>query len=129
LRERFGDELPSDQTGPLRDRLEQRHKRAVAKLRRDRATLDGVRSQLEEARVISASWKYDTEGFEALRPGLQRIYRRGGRSMRAAADEPIDEHLHEWRKRTKDLWHALQILRPADPKRMKAGPPAVGPAR
>jgi CHAD domain-containing protein len=120
LSERFGDELPPDQTGPLRDRLEQRHKRAVAKLRRDRATLDGVRSQLEEARVRSASWKYDTEGFEALRPGLQRIYRRGRRSMRAAADEPIDEHLHEWRKRAKDLWHALQILRPADPKRMKA---------
>ena len=120
LRERFGDELPSDQIGLLRDRLEQSHKRAVAKLRRDRATLDGVRSQLEEARVRSASWKYDTEGFEALRPGLQRIYRRGRRSMRAVAAEPSDEHLHEWRKRSKDLWHALQIVRPAAPKRMKA---------
>jgi CHAD domain-containing protein len=120
LCERFADELPPDQTGPLRHRLEQHHKRAVAKLRRDRATLDCVRSQLEEARVRSASWKYDTDGFEALRPGLQRIYRRGRRSMRAAADEPIDEHLHQWRKRAKDLWHALQILRQADPKRMKA---------
>jgi CHAD domain-containing protein len=119
LGERFSDELPPDQTGPLRDRLEQSHKRAVTKLRRDRATLDAVRAELEEARVRSASWKYDSEGFEALRPGLQRIYRRGRRSMRAAADEPSDEHLHEWRKRAKDLWHALQILRPADPKRMK----------
>jgi CHAD domain-containing protein len=120
LSERFGDELPPDQTGPLRDQLVQRHKRAVAKLRRDRATLDGVRAQLEEARVRSASWKYDSDGFGALRPGLQRIYRRGRRSMHAAADEPTDEHLHEWRKRSKDLWHALQIVRPADPKRMKA---------
>jgi CHAD domain-containing protein len=40
--------------------------------------------------------------------------------MRAAADEPSDEHLHEWRKRAKDLWHALQIVRPAAPKRMEA---------
>jgi CHAD domain-containing protein len=40
--------------------------------------------------------------------------------MRAVADEPTDEHLHEWRKRTKELWHALQILRPAAPKRMQA---------
>jgi CHAD domain-containing protein len=120
LSERFGDELPSDQTAPLRDRLEQRHKRAVTKLRRDRATVDAVRAELEEARVRSASWKYDSDGFEALRPGLQRLYRRGRRSMRAAADEPSDEHLHEWRKRAKDLWHALQILRPAAPKRMQA---------
>ena len=120
LSKRFGDELPPDQTGPFRDQLEQHHKRAVTKLRRDRATLDGVRTQLEEARVRSASWTYDADGFEALRPGLQRIYRRGRRSMGAAADEPTDEHLHEWRKRAKDLWHALQIVRPADPKRMKS---------
>ncbi|HEX6652513.1 MAG TPA: CHAD domain-containing protein, partial [Thermoleophilaceae bacterium] len=84
LSERFADELPSDHTGPLRDQLVQRHKRAVAKLRRDRATLDGVRAQLEEARVRSASWKYDSDGFDALRPGLQRIYRRGRSSMHAA---------------------------------------------
>jgi CHAD domain-containing protein len=120
LSERFGDELPRDELGPLRDRLEQSHKRAVAKLRRDPSTVDAVRVELEEARVRSASWTYDSDGFEALRPGLQRIYRRGRRSMRAVADEPSDEHLHEWRKRAKDLWHALQIARPAAPKRMKA---------
>jgi CHAD domain-containing protein len=120
LSERFSDELPPDQTAPLRDQLDRSHKRAVTKLRRDRATVDAVRAELEEARVRSASWKYDSEGFQALRPGLERIYRRGRRSMRAAADEPSDAHLHEWRKRAKDLWHALQILRPAAPKRMRA---------
>jgi CHAD domain-containing protein len=120
LSERFGDELPADKLSLLRDQLAESHKRAVAKLRRNRATLDAARAELEEARLRSASWKYDSEGFEALRPGLQRLYRRGRRAMRAAADEPSDEHMHEWRKRAKDLWHALQILRPADPKRMKA---------
>ena len=120
LTERFADELPPERTAALRDQLEQNHKGAVAKLRRARATIDGGRAELDEARVRSASWTYDSEGFEALRPGLKRIYRRGRRSMRAAADERADEHLHEWRKRAKDLWHALQILRPADPKRMKA---------
>jgi CHAD domain-containing protein len=120
LRERFADELPPDQFGPLRKQLEQSHKRAVTTLRRDQATIDAVRAELEEARVRSASWTYDSDGFDALRPGLQRIYRRGRRSMHAAADEPSDEHLHEWRKRAKDLWHALQILSAAAPKRMKA---------
>jgi CHAD domain-containing protein len=39
--------------------------------------------------------------------------------MRAAAKEPNDEHLHEWRKRVKDLWYASQILTPAAPKPMR----------
>jgi CHAD domain-containing protein len=119
LSERFGDELPPEATGALRDELEQDRRRAVAKLRRSKATIEAVRDELGEARVRSASWTYDSDGFDALRPGLERIYRRGRRSMRAAADEPSNKHLHEWRKRAKDLWHAAQIVRPAAPKRMK----------
>jgi CHAD domain-containing protein len=119
LSERFGDELPPDAAGPLRARFEQTHKRALTSLRRDEAAIEAVRGELEQARERSAAWTFDAEGVEALRPGLERIYRRGRRSMRAAADEPSDERLHEWRKRSKELWHALQILRPAAPKRMK----------
>jgi CHAD domain-containing protein len=119
LTERFRDELPTDATGPLRARFEQMHERALTRLRRDEATIEAVRGELEGARVRSAAWTFDGEGFEALRPGLERIYRRGRRSMRAAAEEANDERLHEWRKRAKDLWHAVQILRPAAPKRMK----------
>lgn len=39
--------------------------------------------------------------------------------MRAARDEPTAEHLHDARKRVKDLWHAAELLRAAHPKRMK----------
>jgi CHAD domain-containing protein len=120
LTERFRDEMPPDTTGPLRARFEQMHKRALTRLGRDEATIDAVRGELEEGRERSAAWTFDAEGFEALRPGLERIYRRGRRSMRAAAEEPTTERLHEWRKRSKDLWHAVQILRPAAPKRMKS---------
>jgi CHAD domain-containing protein len=119
LTDRFRDELPPDTTGPLRARFERTHKRALTRLRRDEAAIEAARCELEEARERSAAWTFDAEGFDALRPGLERIYRRGRRSMRAAAEEPSDEHLHEWRKRSKDLWHATQIVRPAAPKRMK----------
>jgi CHAD domain-containing protein len=95
------------------------HKRALTRLRRDDETIVAVRGEHEAARERSAAWTFDADGFEALRPGLERIYRRGRRGMRAAAGEPRDECLHEWRKRSKDLWYALQILRPAGPKRMK----------
>lgn len=119
LTERFRDELPPEATRPLRDQLEQMHERSVTELRRDKAAIDEARAELDDARVRSASWTYDLDGFEALRPGLERIYRRGRRSMRAAAKEPSTANFHEWRKRAKDLWHAAQIVRPAAPKRMK----------
>jgi CHAD domain-containing protein len=120
LTDRFGDELPAEQVRPLRDRLAQDHKRAVAKLRLEEATLADVSGTLEDAHVRTAARKYDSRGFDALSPGLRRIYRRGRRAMQAARQEPSNEHMHEWRKRAKDLWHATQIVRPASPKRMKA---------
>ena len=38
--------------------------------------------------------------------------------MQAARKDPSAEHLHEWRKRVKDLWHVAPSLQPAAPKRM-----------
>jgi CHAD domain-containing protein len=119
LTDRFRDELPPSTTAVLRGRLVEAHERAVAELLGDAAMIDGVRSGLEEARLRSASWTFAADGFEALGGGLGRIYKRGRRAMRAAADDPTTERLHEWRKRSKDLWHALQIVRPAGPKRTK----------
>ena len=78
-----------------------------------------VAAEVEEARGRVAAWPL--EGVEAatLAAGLARIQRRGRRAYREAKADPSSEHLHELRKRTKDLWHAAQILRPAAPKRMR----------
>ena len=78
-----------------------------------------VVADVEEARTRTAAWTFETRGFEALEPGLRRIYRRGRRAMRRAQADPTDENLHEWRKRVKDLWHAEQIMGRAAPKKVK----------
>ena len=65
------------------------------------------------------TWPLNGEGPAALAAGLERIQKRGRRAYKAAAKDPSTEHLHDLRKRTKDLWHAAQILRPAAPKRLK----------
>jgi CHAD domain-containing protein len=72
------------------------------------------------ARDRILAWPLDRNGFKALAPGLARAYRRGRRAQRVAHRDPTPEHLHEWRKRVKDLWYSLQILEAAAPKRMKA---------
>jgi CHAD domain-containing protein len=56
-------------------------------------------------------WPLDHDGFELLRPGLKRAYSRGRRRYREAKEDTTDETLHEWRKRSKDLWYHLRLLR------------------
>jgi CHAD domain-containing protein len=57
----------------------------------------------------------DDAGADALAPGLERIYANARRARRRAKREPSPEHLHELRKRTKDVWYSGQLLTPVLP--------------
>src|SRR5262249_14615301 len=70
---------------------------------------DRLRSALERLQNLDVS----PSRWATLRDALKQIYRKGRRAQRAASAEPSDEALHEWRKRAKDLWHALEVLTPA----------------
>ncbi|MEA2130593.1 MAG: hypothetical protein QOJ85_3484 [Solirubrobacteraceae bacterium] len=119
LTDRFAAELPAAATEGLRARLHDEHEAALAAMRDDDGTIALTIGELAEARTRAASWTLAGDDFAAVKPGLRRIYRRGRKRIRAAAQEPTDEHLHDARKCVKDLWHATQLLRPAAPKRMK----------
>jgi CHAD domain-containing protein len=118
VEEAAGAELQRGASGGLRAQLESEHDDALESLRDGGATA-AVLDDLEKARARVATWTFHTDGFEALEPGLRRVYRRGRNAMHASAAEPSTENFHEWRKRVKDLWHAAQATRPASPKRMK----------
>ena len=119
LKKFSGDALPAGATARLRGRLDDERKQALASLQGDDALVAAVIADIEQARTRTAAWTFESNGFDALVPGLRRIYRRGRKAMQRAEADPTTENLHEWRKRVKDLWHAGQILRPASPKRMK----------
>ncbi|MEA2141894.1 MAG: hypothetical protein QOI64_324 [Solirubrobacteraceae bacterium] len=121
LSERFAEELPKDATAALRKRLEQDLKAAAASLGEGNGDgpIAATRTAIDEALARTPTWAFEQDGFGAISPGLRRIYRRGRRAMRAARVEPTAEHLHEWRKRVKDLWYATEIVRPARPKQLK----------
>jgi CHAD domain-containing protein len=118
LGERFAGELAPGLTDDLRARLHDEHERAQAALRDDDTLIARTLEELGEARTRTASWTLDDAGFAAVAPGLRRIYRRGRTRLRAAQRDPTDEHLHQARKRAKDLWHATQLVRPAAPKKL-----------
>jgi CHAD domain-containing protein len=119
LCERFPAELDAASLERFRAGLVVEHEAAQRRLRVHPATPGDVVVDLRAARLRVGRWRLGTDGFEALAPGLERIYGGGRRALRAARATPTDEHFHEWRKRVKDLWYAAQILRPAEPRRMK----------
>jgi CHAD domain-containing protein len=51
-----------------------------------------------------------------LLDGFATSYERGRRAFHAAVADPEDEPMHEWRKRAKDFWYHLRLLRDAWPK-------------
>jgi CHAD domain-containing protein len=118
LSERFADELPADATAALRERLEEERKAAGASLADGNGHVAATRTAIEATLARTPTWTFEHDGFDALSPGLRRIYRRGRRAMRAAREDPTPEHLHEWRKRVKDLWYAAEIVQCARPKRL-----------
>jgi CHAD domain-containing protein len=68
---------------------------------------------LLEARERVDEWPLESHGFEAFEEGLGRTYRRGRKAFRGAQELPSVEHMHEWRKRVKDLWYHVSLLEEA----------------
>jgi CHAD domain-containing protein len=62
------------------------------------------------------SLKVRSDGWPALEPGLRMSYGHGRKAYQNVLRNPSPENFHEWRKRVKDLWHQLQLLRPAWPE-------------
>jgi CHAD domain-containing protein len=101
-------ELDDAVSGPVRQALEA-HRVRTGGGGRKRAANQAV-AILTEARARVAGWPLEEDSFEALRPGLRRMYRRGRREFLAMREEPTVEGLHEWRKRAKELWYDHTLL-------------------
>ncbi len=119
LCERYAFELPSRAFARLRAALVEEYEAVEQQLREDAMAGAPIIAELRAARMRVTAWRFRHDAVCALAPGFERIYRRARRAYLTARKEPTDENLHELRKRSKDLWHAAQILRPIAPKMMK----------
>ena len=71
--------------------------------------------ELKSVRGRIDDWPIRRGGWRALEPGLLRSYKRGRKALAVARSERTVEALHEWRKRSKDLWYHLRMLKPISP--------------
>ncbi|HEY0141682.1 MAG TPA: CHAD domain-containing protein [Thermoanaerobaculia bacterium] len=87
--------------------------------------IDNTIIQLDAARNRIAAWPELGDDFETIGHGLEQIYRDGRTALTLARGERTPENLHEWRKRVKDHWYHLQLLRPLWPDVLKASSQAL----
>jgi CHAD domain-containing protein len=98
-------------------------RRYIGSLRAERdehAAADGhverAATEIEAAAGAVGDWSLETDSWELVAPGLGRCYRRGRNRFRDTRQDPSVENVHEWRKRVKDLWYHLRILKPIWPE-------------
>jgi len=64
--------------------------------------------------------EFEAKGWKVLSPGVKTAFTRGRQSYLLARQNPSVEHLHDWRKRVKDLWYQVCVLRPIYPEQLDA---------
>jgi CHAD domain-containing protein len=75
-------------------------------------TEDAV-AAIEAVAARAAEWKLRADGWGLLSPGLDTAYRDGREAFAALGDSADFEAVHDLRKRGKDLWYQLRLLRDA----------------
>jgi CHAD domain-containing protein len=110
LGERFGGELP--------DGTVQAWTRLLSEDRDELGDEDAVAVQIESAigeievgRDEIGRWRPSAKSWDLFAPGIERTYRRGRREMKRVRAKRGTEDVHRWRKRVKDLWYQLRIVR------------------
>jgi CHAD domain-containing protein len=111
LRERFEDRLSADGLAPFVHALDGERER-LADPDGEALALDRAAGAIEAGRDAIAEWQLH-DGWSVIGPGLKRSYRRGRNRFRDVRAEASDEGVHEWRKRVKDLWYQLRLVRNA----------------
>jgi CHAD domain-containing protein len=112
LGERYGP-TASDRFGTLRSQLEQENRAAHEDGSIERS-MAGAAAELAAGRTRIDTLPLDGDGWEVIAPGIHRSYRRGRKRLRTVEEEASVTNLHELRKRVKDLWYQLRLIKDAD---------------
>jgi len=90
--------------------LIEKHKTIRIAKSKKSVVINSLSTDLLLARSRVFDWPLSGDSFKLIKKNLQRIYEQGQNYMYAVFSEAVKENVHEWRKRVKDLWHAMRIL-------------------
>jgi CHAD domain-containing protein len=72
--------------------------------------LNEAASALQKAAKRVKAWPLVTDGYPAIGPGLEAVYRSGRKALTGVRKDPHPENFHELRKRVKDHWYHIRML-------------------
>jgi CHAD domain-containing protein len=111
LRSRFQDQLDGRALRPLREQLDTDLAHAEDRfVRKKHATQ--VRRLLKRIPKELDGLELDEKGWDAISAGVKMAFAAGRQAYFTAQQDPSEEPLHDWRKRVKDLWYQIRVLRP-----------------
>jgi CHAD domain-containing protein len=74
-----------------------------------------AKQRLNQALDRIRAWPLNDLNCKQLRKCVQKTYQRGRRALKVATRKTSTQNLHTFRKRAKELWYQLRILRPLAP--------------
>jgi CHAD domain-containing protein len=74
-----------------------------------------AKTKLTRTRDRIAPWPVSDLGCDQICPVVQRSYKRGRAALKIAINKPKAKNFHQFRKRAKELWYQLRILRRLHP--------------
>jgi CYTH domain-containing protein/CHAD domain-containing protein len=112
LEERFGEEFPTAATEHWRRDLERERYAAGADPGGELGErIERAVGEIEAGRHEIAHWDLGADSWKLVEPGLLRAYGAGREELAAVREDPSADNVHGWRKRAKDLWYQLRILK------------------
>jgi CHAD domain-containing protein len=114
LGERYVGQVPAGTIGAVRERLESQRDMTRHGVEASAAIAEAL-DELRVARSRAQAMELRGGGWSLIGAGLQRSYARGRRAMRRAQRAPTLANMHDWRKRAKDLWYHLRLLKLSAP--------------
>jgi CHAD domain-containing protein len=80
---------------------------------------DEAKQQLTQTLDRIRHWPLDGLRCKQVRRSVQMTYKQGRKALEVAIEKTSTKNLHTFRKRTKELWYQLRILRPLHPSVFK----------
>lgn len=100
-----------DSMKPVLHFLEERQKKQM-KEKEVYVLLQDTELLLREGIRRTTDWQLEAGGIEAIEGGFKKTYKRAGKAMKIAYEEPDMDNFHEWRKRVKYHWYHSRLITP-----------------
>jgi CHAD domain-containing protein len=107
--------LPDGPVEPLIRSIRDQRDEMLAEVFSGDETFRELAERVREAKTRIPDLPVRHNGFEAFSGGIFRMYRHGKEYLTSATKDHDMHHLHDMRKRTKYLWHQIQIVKPIYP--------------